>query len=125
MRFGMRELLLTVSCIGLLLALVIRWWTLPYALTGSHPNGACAWEQWERRTVTMTIVHVKTVRYYRNGQKAYEFEAGGKSQCWSPRGQSVSENECLADLWDDGLAEVTDDQSTRPFQSLIWWWNGW
>lgn len=123
-RFGLREFLLTIAGIGIALALVLRWWTQPYALTGTHSNGVRAWEQWERRTLTMQIAHVETIRFYRNGRKGFEV-AKGEANYWAPDGKPITQEEYWRYLVADGLKDVGDDQTRRPYESFLWWWNGW
>jgi hypothetical protein len=125
-RFSLRGLLLAITCVGILLCVVLRWWTEPYALTGTHSNGIRAWEQWERRTPTLKIVHIRTLHFYRNGQKGYEYEyVNGKPQCWSPEGQRITEREYATYFLEDGLEGITDDQTEPPYKAFLWWWNGW
>jgi hypothetical protein len=45
----------------------------PYVLTGTYPNGVRAWEQWNRRRLDGKLERIATIRYYRNGQKSYEY----------------------------------------------------
>ena len=123
-RFSLRFLMLSVFCFALVVGGAVRWWTRPYAMTGTYPNGVRAWEQWERRTLTLKLQHLKTVRFYSNGQRGYEY-ADGETSCWSPDGQPVSEEEWLEYSSEDLATEVKDDQSQRPMQSFIWWWNDW
>ena len=125
-RFSLRALLIAVACFGVLLGMALSWWTRPYALTGTHSNGIRAWEQWERRTSSLKIVHIRLIRFYRNGQKAYDCEyADPDPQYWSPEGQPTTEREYDAYLEEDGLEGITLDQSERPYKGFLWWWNGW
>ena len=127
-RFSLRFLMLAVLFFGLVLGVVVQWWTRPYVLTGSYANGVRAWEQWERRTLTLKLQNVKTVRFYSNGQRGYEYDfADGKSKYWSPDGQPISEEKGLEYFSEDLYAEneTEDDQSHRPMKSFIWWWNDW
>jgi hypothetical protein len=106
------------------MGLAIHWWTMPYVMTGSYANGARAWEQWEQRTLSLTIEDVATIRFYRNGQKAL-VSASGKREYWSPDGSSIGEREFRSLFDQERLGDTVQDQTTRPFQSILWWWNGW
>ncbi len=120
-RFTLRGALIAIACIGILLAFIVRWWTRPYALTASHPNGIRAVEEWERRTLSLNVVRVKTVRYYRNGVKRYEGSgiAPDARRYWSPAGDPISVDEYGDFLEADGLEGITNDQSGRPFESFL------
>ena len=125
LRLSLRSLLLAISCLALVFGFVGRWWTQPYALTGTHANGIRAWEQWERRTLTLQLTHIKTVRFYSNGQKGLDSPYEGEQRYWSPDGVPITEDEYHDFLWQDGFIGMEDDQSERPFQAFLWWWNEW
>jgi hypothetical protein len=123
-RFSLRQALLAIACLAIAVGLVSHWWTKPYAMTGSYANGVRAWEQWERRTLSLNIDHVATIRFYRTGQKAF-VSSRGKREYWSPDGNSVSEREFHSFFDQERLGDAAHDQTKRPFQSFLWWWNGW
>jgi hypothetical protein len=110
--------------ISLVIGSAILWWTRPFVLTGSYPNGTRAWEQWERRTLTMKYRRIKTVRYYRNGQRSYVDDRGRKAY-FSPDGRTVSVDEWIKSFSKEALhdVEVKEDQSQRPMQPFVDWLN--
>jgi hypothetical protein len=129
LRYGLRTLLAATAVVSLVLSLFLNWWTRPYAITGTYSNGVRAWEQWERRTVTGRIQHFKTLRWYRNGQIAFEHDVErARLRVWSPKGQPLSnvqegQNYMLNDLSQAGGDPLPDEP--RPLHSLLSWWNGW
>lgn len=123
-RFSLRQALLATACVGLLMGSAIHWWTKPYAMTGSYADGVRAWEQWERRTLSLNIEDVATIRFYRNGQKAL-VSVSGKREYWSPDGNPIGDREFRAYFDQEQLGDAVHDQPERPYQSFLWWWNGW
>ena len=118
-RFTLRALLIAVLILGVAIAMLLRWWTQPYAITGSYPSGTRAWEQWERRTVTGQIEHIKTVRFYRNGRKSYELSNGIKHY-WSPNGRAIIEKEWYSHFLAEGGEMPQDPSSKRPMESFLY-----
>jgi hypothetical protein len=107
-----------LAAITIGIVLLIRWWTTPYVLTGTYPNGVRAWEQWERRTVSGKIEHLATVRYYTSGQKSFEYRDGMKTY-WSPAGVPIDVEEWPQHFWEDSPEVVEQDSHSRrpwPFQ---------
>jgi hypothetical protein len=91
MRFRLRTLLIVVFVVAVLLT-GVRWWFQPYSLTGSYPNGVRAWEQWHRRTLRYGLHHIATIRYYPNGQKAYEiYRSDDVKRYWSRAGEAIDQ----------------------------------
>lgn len=124
LQFSLRSLLLATAGVALVLGVVVGWWTRPYSLTGTHPNGVRGWETWERRTVTLRIAHIRTVLFHSSGQKGYEY-ADDEVRCWSPEGEPITEKRFMRYFWEEGLDEIPPDQSEVPYQDFLWWWNGW
>ena len=112
---------MTVVAAGI--GLTIRWWTAPYAMTGTYSNGIRAWEQWECRTVMMRIEHFKTVRYYPNGQTMMIADFDQDMQFWTPQGKRT-DGRTAWNLWSEARLPDTHDQSERPYEWLLSWWNG-
>ncbi len=120
MRYRLRTLLLSILVIAVLLT-GIRWWFQPYALTGSYPNGARAWEQWQRRTAGYGLQHLATIRYYSNGQKAYEINRGDNvKHYWLRNGEPIDQMTFYGqpDV-DEVFTQPRDTQSDFP-----WPYNG-
>jgi hypothetical protein len=122
-RLSPRTLLAFATLFTIALALLIGWWTRPFVLAGTFPNGAIAWQQWERRTLSLNYEHIKTVRFYPSGQKSFEF-TDGKKTYWSPEGKEISASRWWG-LYTD-LPEAIDDPGNEwPSKSFIRWWNEW
>lgn len=126
LRFSMRTLLIAVLVFGTSAALGLRWWTQPYVITGSYPDGGRAWEQWERRSLAGKIVHVRTIRFHRNGRTSYEHDfRNGETTCLTPEGRAISKQQWYSQFADDMQSARQDPASQRPMTSFLGWWNGW
>jgi hypothetical protein len=90
-RFSLRFLLTFSIILAIVTALVVRWTTKPFVAVGKYRNGTIAWEMWQRRTITGKIIHLRTVRYYTNGRKSYEYSAATGERFWSPDGKQMSD----------------------------------
>lgn len=109
--------------------LAVHVWTRPYVLIGSYSNGQRAWEQWERRKLSGQIEHVRTVRWYPDGQKAFEVRnASAKAPTkyyWSPAGEKIADPNQWWKEYSSSLPERPQDPgSTRPFNRFLNWWTG-
>lgn len=123
LHFWLNSLMLIVFIVAIALAALAGWWMRPFALIGTYPNGAIAWEQWERRTLQLKYEHLETVRYYPTGQKSLQ-HANGKTRYWSPEGTEIS----ASDWWNIFKRLPQSDaqpRNERPSKQFIWWWNGW
>ena len=137
-RYSLKTLLASVLVIAAAMGLLLNYWTRPYCITGTYSNGVRAWEQWEVRTLTMKIAHVKTVRYYSSGEKMmvvrnrYKTRGDGVhlttigEAYWSPTGEQISSAKTRKFRAEDPLgSENPEPDNELPFEDLIWWWNGW
>jgi len=131
LRFSLRTLLITIAVFGVGLGLAVSWWTRPYALHGSYPNGQRAWEQWERRTLALKLQHLSTKRWYPDGSLAYECHDPFSPNCsetyYSPDGSTVDDPGEWSGKYLRLIQPVPDDDpdSRRPYKRFLWWWNGW
>jgi hypothetical protein len=117
-QYGLRTLLLAFVVLSAVIAITIQWWTKPYVLTGTYPNGIRAWEQWNRRTLDWRLERIATIRYYRNGQQSYEYRLStDQALFWTPDGKPTSSEE----FWNHFTAEWPvperdlDSQHPWPF----------
>lgn len=110
LRFSLRSLFVAITFLTISLTVISVWWPRPFVLTGSHSNGTRAWEQWGRRTLLLNeYQHIKTVRFYSNGQRGMEFVSRGNSAVyWSPDGESISEEEWYRFFVADGVESTVD-----------------
>ncbi len=128
MRFRLRTLFVATTILAIGLGLLVSWWTRPYALTGSYPNGQRAWEQWERRTPTLQIQHLKTIRWYPDGSIACHSlaNATGTMRYYAPNGDLVSDSRTWLARYGDLIQGAEEDAETfRPYMGILSWWNGW
>lgn len=88
MRFFTIGILLVAALAFLLISILIF---RPIAETERYENGIVAWEQWERRDLSLQMRHFKTVRYYPSGKIAFEkwIESGDETY-WSPAGVPIT-----------------------------------
>lgn len=127
-RFRLRTLIAGIIVAAVVLSLMLSWWTRPYALTGSYANGQRAWEQWEQRTLTLEIQHIKTIRWFPDGTLAFEsrFALNGTKTYYAPNGDAVDDQREWATKYGGLITDTKEDaDSVGPFKRLIWWWNGW
>ena len=127
-RFTVRTTLVLVATGCIVGAVSVYAWTRPYAVTGSYPNGQLAWEQWERRTLSGQIEHVRTTRWYPDGRKAFEGRNAGARN--ADKNLLVPEGEKIADpsqWWKEYSSylpeQPQDPGSKRPFDCFLSWWN--
>jgi hypothetical protein len=131
LRFSLRTLLFAIVVFGVGLGLAVSWWTRPYALHGSYPNGQRAWEQWERRTLALKLQHLSTTRWYADGNLAYECHDPYSANCsqtyYSPDGSTVDDPGEWSAKYLRLIQPVPEDDpdSRRPYKQFLWWWNGW
>ena len=103
-------------------------WTKPYAIIATYPNGQCAYEQWERRTLSGKIEHIKTLRWFPDGELAFEGTAGGRDKVyWTPDGERFDgTNREAAIEWHQQYGHLIDgagEPRGRPYDSLLKWFN--
>jgi len=100
-RWSVRTLLVAVALVAVALV-CCRWLTRPYAIISTHQNSiTTAAEQWHYRTLLGGRGrHLKTIRFYRNGQKAMEYRVGKGYWYWSPDGSTATEEEFLERWWE-------------------------
>lgn len=127
-RLTVRTTLILVAVACIVGGISVHAWTRPYVLTGSYPNGQRAWEQWERRTLSGQIEHVRTIRWYPNGQKAYDVRnADAITQMksyWSPEGNPIADPNEWWKEYSSYLPERPQDPgSKRPSDRFLSWWN--
>ncbi len=131
LHFRLRTLLIAIAVIGVGLGLTVSWWTRPYALHGSYPNGQRAWEEWERRTLKLNIQHVSTTRWYPDGSLAYECHNAFSPNCsetyYSPDGCMIDDPREWSGKYVRLIQPVPegDPDSRRPYNQFLCWWNGW
>lgn len=121
-RFSLKSVFVFITLSATVTAVAIDWWTCPFVQYVYYANGALALEQWERRTVHLKYEHIRTIRYYSNGQKAMEY-ANGKTVCWSPQGERISEQQWFVNMYEETECMTISD-FTRPSERFIRWWNG-
>ena len=127
-RFRLRTLIVGMTVAAVVFALMFSWWTRPYSLTGSYANGQRAWEQWERRTLTLGIQHVKTIRWFPDGTLTFESRVSPNDTktYYAPNGDVIDDQRQWATKYGNLITETHEDpDSVRPYKRLIWWWNGW
>ena len=115
-RFSLKSVFIFITLSATVTAVAIDWWTRPFVHYGYYANGARALEQWERRTVHLKYEHIRTIRYYSNGQKAMEY-ANGKTVCWSPQGERISEQQWFVNMYAETECMTISD-FTRPSERL-------
>ncbi|AMV34958.1 hypothetical protein VN12_22720 [Pirellula sp. SH-Sr6A] len=127
-RFRIRTFFLGAIIVAVLLGILGSWWTRPYALTGSYANGQRAWEQWERRTLSLGIQSVETIRWFPDGSLAFRWKAkrANKKTYYSPNGDTIDNPQEWTLKYGHLIANAEEDSnSARPYKRLIWWWNDW
>lgn len=77
-RCTVKHMLAAMAVVAIAVALGLATLYRPYCLTGTYENGNRAWEQWERYSWSLRPTHIRTVRYYRNGQIGMISEGGDK-----------------------------------------------
>ena len=110
-RFHLRTLFLGTFVAAVLLGIVVSWWTRPYALTGSYANGQRAWEQWERRTLTLGIQHVETTRWYPDGTLAFKSRGSptGTESYYAPNGDRIDDPRTWAATYGELITDTNED----------------
>ncbi|MGN6545329.1 MAG: hypothetical protein ACTHK7_09800 [Aureliella sp.] len=114
-----------VTAVAVVLALC---WIEPYAIMATYPNGQRAYEQWERRTLTGKIEHIKTVRWFPDGKPAFEGRAaGGGGTYWAPNGKRFdgADRDALLE-WYRQYGRLIDghrEPTPRPHAALLEWLN--
>jgi hypothetical protein len=95
-QFSLRGMLISLTVLSILTSAAVQWWRQPYVLYGTYPNGVRAWEQTNQRTFDGRLVSLGIIRYYHNGQRAYEYaSADDTKRFWSPEGNGIEED----DFW--------------------------
>lgn len=130
LQFTLRVCLVAITVVTVALFAAVRHWTKPYAITGAYPNGQVAYEQWERRTLTGQVEHIKTLRWFPNGKRAYESGAGASGAVyWGLGGERYDGTDRAAVTeWSKKYGHLIHDASQpteRPYNDFLHWWNGW
>ena len=107
-QFSLRTFMFAVICLACTIV-GVSWWTRPFIVTTeSYPNGSRASIMWRRRTLLFKTTHERTVRFYPNGELAFEF-ANGKKTYWAPDGKEISSGE-----WRNKYAGIVLSREIEP-----------
>jgi hypothetical protein len=91
-QFSLRGLLFVILMASVGFGLSAHMWFSPVINRGYHENGRVAWEQRQVRNARGDPLHVKTLRYYSNGQKSFECGAhGANMRFWLPSGEPTTD----------------------------------
>ncbi len=130
LQFTLRTCLVAIAVVAAILFAAIRHWTKPYAITATYPSGQVAYEQWERRTLTGDIEHIRTIRWFPNGKRAFECGASGSGAVyWGLDGKRYDgPDRAAVTEWSKKYRHLMQDASEptkRPYNDYLYWWNDW
>lgn len=118
LRFTLKQMLAVTSGVAIAFSLGLTLLFRPYCLTGTYGNGVRAWEQWEQYSWSLQPLHMRTVRFYRNG-KVSMISEGSRKTYWDLDGNEVDAATFYQLFKEQGSEVGQDADSNRPLSFVF------